>query len=186
MPNGRTLCYIGKEFNNFFQQYSEEGRNLRYHEPIYNSLKYFYMNSYLPNNENSELERNNYLNQLKEKFIKPKNDFILGEPPIDEKYRVITNILRDIQFYAVNDSISEKIKNFNFSKICDLIIDIIEFKDLNYIIKHINDTIDLLSKQPKHKAETDNYYQLRILSNSMNDIYKKREFLPDKFNSYNY
>ena len=63
-PTGRTLGFIGKEFNKFFENI-DEPYSQKLYLPIYNSLVSFYVNSYNPiikfeeNKEKDESEEEN-------------------------------------------------------------------------------------------------------------------------------
>ena len=77
-PTGRTLGFIGKEFNTFYSKENyDEDPNHQIFRPVCHSLISFYSNSYNPfikedegKNIISEQEKNKKENELKDKFIK--------------------------------------------------------------------------------------------------------------------
>jgi MoxR-like ATPase len=200
-PTGRTLGFIGKEFHKYFESYNGDS-SLQLYKPICHSLVSFYANSYNPaikeeegTKSLTEKERSEKENTLKQKFVtelidKFRNyvpDFTLDEVSQSEKYLDILSFLKSIQEFAVfgqpKNSFDFDFRNFIVSS-----IDKIELGDIDLIIKHLSDTIILLTKmeiQEKDKVdrmkEKDLYYQINLYNELLKDIQSKKSLVSDQY-----
>ena len=195
-PTGRTLGFIGKEFRKYLEVNKFENPNLELYKPLCHSLISFYANSYNPMIKDeegkikiSEEEKNQKEFELKEQFIDElvnqfKNyvpDFNLDEATQDEKYLDILIQLKKIQEYAVSSTQNRVKYDFNFSAFVEMCIDKTELGEIDLIIKHLSDTIELLSKMKLSGPEKDLFYQINIMNNLFKDINSVKNQISDQY-----
>ena len=195
-PTGRTLGFIGKEFKKYLEINKFENPNLEIYRPICHSLISFYANSYNPMIKDeegkiiiSEEEKNKKELELKDKFIdelvnKFRNyvpDFNLDKATQDEKYLDILLELKKIQEYSVSSPNKREKYDFNFSTFVEMCIDKTELGDIDLIIKHLSDTVELLSKMENPGEEKDIYFQLNILNRLFKDIDGVKSQVSDQY-----
>ena len=195
-PTGRTLGFIGKEFRKYLEINKFENPNLEIYRPICHSLISFYANSYNPMIKDeegktiiTEDERNKKELELKDKFVdelvnKFRNyvpDFNLDEVSQDEKYLDILLKLKKIQEYAISEPQKREKFEFNFSSFVEMCIDKTELGDIDLIIKHLSDTVELLSKMKNPTEEKEAYYQLNMLNKLFKDINDIKSQVSDQY-----
>jgi len=200
-PTGRTLGFIGKEFHKYYENINTDF-NLQLYKPICHSLVSFYANSYNPTIKEEEGKKGMTENEktakeiiLKKEFVdnlikKFKNyvpDFTLDEVPQSEKYLDILSFLKSIQEFAVFGK-PKNAFNFDFKQFIISSIDKIELGDLDLIIKHLSDTVTLLSKmkipekdKDKILKEKDLYYQIHLYNEILKDIQKQKNLVSDQY-----
>lgn len=190
-PTGRTLGFIGKEFHKYYENYNEDS-NLQLYKPICHSLVSFYANSYNPTikeeegkkaiteKERSEKEnilKQNFVNELINKFKNYAPDFTLDEVSQSEKYLDILSFLKNIQEFAVFGKPKSQF-DFDFKKFIISSIDKIELGDVDLIVQHLSDTISLLSKMETNEKDTkkinekDSFFQIHLFNELLKDIKK--------------
>ena len=146
-------------------------------------IQSFYSNSYNPfikDDEGkiiiSEEERFKKENELKEQFLNElviqfKNyapDFNLDTVSQSEKYLDILLVLKEIQEFAISTNI-KKTFEFNIRNFDETCLEKIEIH-IQLIIKHLSDTVELLSKINNPIKEKDIYYQINILNKLLKDL----------------
>ena len=200
-PTGRTLGFIGKEFHKYYENINSDS-GLQLYKPICHSLVSFYANSYNPaikeeegKNAITEKERcekegilkQNFVNELIDKFRNYVPDFTLDEVSQSEKYLDILTTLKKIQEFAVFSEPKGEFE-FDFRKFIISSIDKIELGDVDLIIKHLSDTIELLSKMKingknieKKKADKDLYHQIYVFNELLKDIQKTKNLVSDQY-----
>ena len=186
-PNGRTLGFIGKEFHKYYMNINNNF-NLQLYKPICHSLISFYANSYNPIIKGNEINlKKQFINELIDKFKKYVPDFNLDNFSQSEKYLNILLILKNIQEFAVFGK--TKIKyNFDIKEFIISSINQIELGDLDFIIKHLTDTLTLLSKmeipendKEKILNEKDLFYQIYLFNEILKDIQKYKLLTSEQY-----
>ena len=195
-PTGRTLGFIGKEFMKYLSSNHFENPNLEIYRPVCHSIISFYANSYNPSIKEedgkgkiSEEERTKKELALKDKFVdelvnKFKDyvpDFILDEKSQSEKYLDILLVLKKIQEFAVDPPEKRKEVEFNFNNFVHNCIENIELGDIELIIKHLSDTVELLSKMDNPPPSKDLYFQINILNKLFKDINNIKNQVSDQY-----
>ena len=191
-PTGRTFGFIGKEFKKYFMDNNSfENPNVYFYKPICNSIISFYANSFNPDLkegkdkiDNSDIEKNKFINDLVNKFKEYVSDFNLDELSKSKKYYEIFIILKQVQEYSLNPLEENKNINFDFPIFVKKILEKTELGDIKLINDHISDTLNLLSNIKDSTKEKDLYYQIKIINDIFNNLEKNQisEYINRKLN----
>ena len=163
----RNLLFISKEYNS---KSMPPSNNNEVAEFINSCLELYYINSFIsPGYQKDEFEK------IIKKTIKEKPKF---KPDIQrsnfDKYKEIVLILIKIQ----NATEGEEYPDFNFKDFVEKCMEVkIEEVDLDFIIRNIQDTLNLLNysnviNQDKLRHFKEQFYQIHIVQDLFSDIKK--------------
>ena len=94
--------------------------------------------------------------------------------------QIILLVLKEIQEFAISTNI-KKTFEFNIRNFVETCLEKIEIGDIQLIIKHLSDTIELLSKINIPIREKDIYYQINILNKLLKDIELIKNQISDQY-----
>ena len=120
------------------------------------------------------------MNELVIQFKNYAPDFNLDTVSQSEKYLDILLVLKEIQEFAISTNI-KKIFEFNIRNFDETCLEKIEIGDIQLIIKHLSDTVELLSKINNPSKEKDIYYQINILNKLLKDIELIKNQISDQY-----
>ena len=120
------------------------------------------------------------MNELVIQFKNYAFDFNLDTVSQSEKYLDILLVLKEIQEFAISTNI-KKTFEFNIRNFDETCLEKIEIGDIQLIIKHLSDTVELLSKINNPNKEKDIYYQINILNKLLKDIELIKNQISDQY-----
>ena len=170
---GRTLTFVIKDFMRYANN-KESNKFLDLYQPICNSMRYYYWNS--------------YINQAKEAEFQQKMVEVFSDPPKPDQFLNLSyegqkmkekNInllvdLRNIQLFACKELESSNFSFVQFVMKCLLI----EIADVQFIHEHILDTIKIISCSDQQLDSE--FFQLKIIERVFNDIIKGMDKLKEE------
>jgi len=183
MTTGRIFSFIGKIFHKFYEN-NFSNSQLQLFKPICQSLILYadYYNPIILEKEKIEKAdelKQKFFNNLIDIFRNHVPDFSLEEISESEEYLNILSTLKNIQEFAVFGEERNKF-DFNYGNFIISSMKIIKLSNLDVIIKHLSDTLELLSKMEipekdkiKRLNEKENYYQIYSFNKLLKEVQKK-------------